>query len=202
MIIIDNFPQGSEEWFVEKAGRPGASSFDRIVTTKGEPSKQRQDYLYQLAGEAIIGRQEEGYTSFAMQQGIEREAESRALFEILYGVTIRQVALVYKDESKAVLCSPDGLMDDCGVEMKNPLLKTHVKYLLNGGLPTEYFTQVQGSMWVTGFKCWYFMSHYPALDPLILKVERDEGFILKLSKEMDRFIMDLALTIRKLKELG
>lgn len=201
MIIIDDIEQGTEAWVKEKAGKPGASSFDKIVTTKGEPSKSRTDYLYQLAGEAIIGRQEEGYTNFAMQQGIEREAESRALFEMLHGVTVRKVGLIYRDESRSVLCSPDGLLEDCGLEMKNPLLKTHVKYLLDGKFPTDYFQQVQGSMYVTGFSRWFFMSHYPGAPPLILEVKRDEVFISKLAYEMDKFLFELAGLIRRLKEM-
>ena len=199
MIIID-IPQMSEEWFQEKAGRPGASSFSKIVTTKGEPSKSAQDYLYQLAGEAIVGRCEEGYTNWAMEKGIEREAESRELFELIYG-PVRQVGFVYKDERKLFGCSPDGLIGNAGLELKNPLLKTHVKYLLDGKLPIEYFQQVQGSMYVTDFTHWYFMSYYPGIPPFILKVERDEKFIAKLAEELEKFIHELAVVIRKLKEM-
>ena len=199
MIVVD-IPQMSEEWFSEKAGRPGSSSFSKIITTKGEPSKQAQDYIYQLAGEAIVGRCEEGYTNWAMQEGVIREAESRELFEIIHG-PVRQVGVVYKDENKAFLCSPDGLKEDSGLELKNPLLKTHVKYLLSGKLPIEYFQQVQGSMYVTDFTHWYFMSYYPGMLPFILKVERDEKFISKLAEELERFCYDLAVTIRKLKEM-
>lgn len=202
MIVIDNIEQGSEDWFREKAGKPGASSFSKIVTTKGEPSKSAQDYLYQLAGEAIIGRQEEGYTNYAMQAGIAREAESRALFELLYGVEVRQVGLIYRDESRSVLCSPDGLPGETGLELKNPLLKTHVKYLLAGTLPSDYYQQVHGSLWVTGFKSWFFMSYYPGMPPFILEVKRDETFISKLAKEMDSFLLQLSILVRKIKEIA
>ena len=193
--------QGSEEWFNEKASKPGASSFSKIVTTKGEPSKQQTDYMYQLAGEAITGKMEEGYTSHAMQLGKEREAEARLLFEMLQDTEVRQVGLCYKDESRTVLCSPDGLMKNEGLELKNPLLKTHVKYLLAGVLPTEYFCQVQGSMYVTGFKNWWFMSYFPGIAPLVLKIPRDDVFCSKLEAELDSFCLRLAVTIRKLREM-
>ena len=200
MIIID-CPQQSLQWFQEKAGKPGSSSFDKIVTTKGEPSKSRTDYLYQLVGETLIGRQEEGFSNWAMQQGVEREAESREAFELTQNVKIRQVGVIYPDESKQYLCSPDGLFADDteGVELKNPLLKTHIKYLLNGGLPTEYFCQVQGSMLCSGFSRWWFMSYYPGVEPLIIEVQRDEPFIEKLKAELERFCMDTAILLRKIK---
>jgi hypothetical protein len=191
MIPVWDIEQGSESWFQAKAGRPGASSFDRIITTKGEPSKSRKDYIYELAGEKLIGRQEAGYSNAHMQRGNEMEGESRALFELTTGLEVRQVGIVYRDESMRVLCSPDGLMESSGLEMKNPMLKTAVKYLMMNKLPTDYFCQVQGSMWVCGFETWWFMSNYPGLPPLILKVNRDEKWISKLSVLMNEFLDEM-----------
>lgn len=201
MIVLEDIEQNTEAWLIEKAGKPSASKFNMIVTTKGEPSKQRQDYLYQLAGESLTGRCEESYQSYAMQVGIEREAEARAFFEALYGEPVRQVGVVYRDKSKSVLCSPDGLMTDCGLELKNPMLKTHVKYLLDGKLPTDYFQQVQGSMYITGFKFWWFMSYWPGMPPFVLLVKRDDEFITKLDKEVELFCRELRETIKKLRKL-
>jgi hypothetical protein len=191
MIPIYEIEQGSEAWLQAKAGRPGASSFDRIITMKGEPSKQRQDYLYELAGERIVGRQEPGYTNHHMARGLALEAEGRALFELVHDVELKQVGLVYRDESRRVLCSPDGLLDDAGFEQKNPMLKTHVKYLLGGTLPSDYFQQVHGSMWVCGFDRWFFMSNYPGMPPLILEVHCDEKWIVKLDAVMKEFLDEL-----------
>jgi hypothetical protein len=52
MIPVE-IEQGSTAWFSEKAYKPSASCFDKIVTSKGERSAQRKTYLYQLAGESI-----------------------------------------------------------------------------------------------------------------------------------------------------
>jgi hypothetical protein len=90
-----------------------------------------------------------------------------------------------------VLCSPDGLLSDAGFEQKNPMLKTHVKYLLAGTLPTEYFQQVHGSMWVCGFDSWWFMSNYPGMPPLILEVRCDEKWLVKLDSVMKEFLDEL-----------
>ena len=157
MIIID-CEQNSETWWKTKAGVPGASSFSKIVTSKGEPSKQAQEYLYQLAAEATTGKVEQGYQSQAMTEGIEREAESRALYELIYGVEVKQVGFIF-DDSKMYGCSPDGVINnEYGLEMKNVLPKTQVRYLLSGKMPTDYIQQVQGSMLVTGLKQWDFFK--------------------------------------------
>ena len=183
--------QGSDEWFKEKAGKPGASSFDKILTTKGEPSKTRQDYIFQLAAERIVGREVDGYTNAAMQRGTAMEPEGRALFEFITGLELKQVGLVYRDESRRVLCSPDGLLLNAGFEQKNPAAKTQAKYLYSGKLPYEYFQQVQGSMWVCGFETWHFMSNYPGMPPLLLEVKRDDKWIAKLAVAMDEFLAEL-----------
>jgi len=199
MIIRDDIEQGSPQWFQEHAGKPGASSYNKIVTTRGEPSKQANDYALQLAGEYLLGTVEYGYTSFAMQRGIEMEAEAREYYEFINDVEVQQVGMIYKDERQDRLCSPDGLMDGKGLEIKSPMLKAHIKYLLGGKLPTEYFCQVQGSLYITGFETWDFMSYYPGLKPFLITVRRDEKFISALAKELDKFIDNLILTIRKIK---
>jgi len=201
MIIVD-CEQMSEQWFSEKAGKPSASNFDKIITTKGEPSKQAKKYLYQLAGESITGIKTEGYQNAAMLRGIELEPQARSLFEMIHDVEVKQVGLCYPDEQKKYLSSPDGLLDNAGLEIKCPEIHTHVSYLIEGKLPTDYFQQVQGGMAVTGLPFWHFMSYYPGLPPFIIKVERDDAFISKLKAELDKFCYELVITVKRLKEMG
>jgi len=199
MIVEDSFEQRDPQWYEAKAGVPSAGSAAKIITTKGEPSKQAKDYMYQLAGEKIIGRIDESYTSLAMQQGIDREDEARRLYELITGEPVRQVALVYKNASKTVSCSPDGLLESSGLEIKAPMLKTHVKYLLDEKLPTDYFQQTQGQLYITGAKWCDFMSYYPGLKPLVIRVERDEAFLASLDLALKLFCAELVETVKKIK---
>ena len=200
MPIILECAQRSDEWFSAICGNVGASSIDKIITTKGEPSKSRTDYMMTLAAERITGKGEVGFTSIAMLNGIEREAEARTLFEMARGVEIRQVGLVYKDENKLCHCSPDGLIgDNSGFEVKNPMSKTHVKYLLDGRLPIDYFCQVQFSLYVTERSSWWFMSHYPGIKPFMVEVYRDEKWISKMEIELTLFNDQLEDMVRQLK---
>lgn len=201
-IIIEDIEQGSVAWFSAKAGSPGASSIDNIITSTGARSKSREAYMLQLAGERITRKCEETYQSKAMLEGIEREAEARTLFEMVQGVEVKQVGIVFKDEWKLSHCSPDGLIgDNSGYEVKNPLLKTHVKYLLSGKLPTEYFGQIQMSLYVTERDSWWFMSHYPGMPPLIIECHRDEVFIKKIDSELDAFNTELLTIVEKIKAM-
>jgi hypothetical protein len=199
MSIIIDCEQRSEIWLSLICGNVGASSISNIITTKGEPSKSRDDYMMTLAAERITGKSEVGFTTQAMLNGIEREAEARALFEMAHDVEVKQVGVIYKDDRKLCHCSPDGLIGDKeGYEVKNPLSKTHIKYLFGGKLPTDYFCQVQFSLYVSERESWWFMSHYPGLKPLMLKVERDEVWIGKCERELKTFNDELDEMVRKL----
>ena len=199
MVILE-CEQYSEEWFTLRAGIPTASNFDKIVTTKGEPSKSAKNYLYQLAGEQITGVKTETYQNAIMQRGLEMEAEAKDLFRFALG-EVKEVGLIYPDEQKKYSCSPDGLLEDAGLEIKCPLIHTQVSYLLLNKLPTDYIQQVQGSMLITGFKKWWFMSYYPGLPPLMLEIHRDDVFIEKLKKELDSFVNELVQITHRLKEM-
>ena len=200
MIRLD-VPQGDSEWFTAKAGIPSASRFNEIVTTKGAPSKQATKYLYELAGERIAGPKPETYQSAAMSRGLDLQAEASAYFELVMGVEVQQTGICYADD-KRFSCSPDGLMENCGLEIKCPLIHTHVGYLLAGVLPTDYFQQVQGSMLVMGFSHYWFCSYYPGLPALILDVQRDWVFTAKLSVALKDFCNELDSVENKLRGLS
>jgi len=202
MIVIDSFPQLSEEWHIERLGNPGSSHFDEILTNvRGLPSKSATGYAMQLAGEKVAGKAEDHYISKDMERGIEREPHARDVFAWETDLNIREVALCYPDEQKKYHCSPDGLCDDGGgLEIKCPKMKTHVKYLLDNKFPkADYNAQVQGSLLVTGLSHWWFMSYYPDLKPLIIKILPDEEYIKKLKAELNKFCLELPQMIQKVK---
>jgi putative phage-type endonuclease len=200
MIVLE-CEQNSPEWHQARIGLPSASVFDKILTTKGELSKSSQKLIYQLAGELIVGEKEEGYTNGAMQRGIELESEARALFELITGKEVQEVGMCYYDERRDRSCSPDGLIaDDEGLEIKCPSLAVHVEYLLGKKLPTTYYQQVQGSLYITGRKRWHFLSYYPGVQLFHIVVERDEEWIAKLDKALDSFVAELDETYRLLAE--
>ena len=199
-MIIINCEQNSEEWFAEKLGKPSASNASKIITNEGKPSKQREGYLHELAAERVSGIREESYNNKVMLMGLEREEESRSMYELIHGVDVKQVGVIYKDKDKKFLCSPDGIVDNkYGLELKNVLGKTQVKYLLKGQVPSEYFSQIQFSLYVTGFKRWDFMSYRPGLDPLTIRVEPDKIFLHSLGVELEVFCKQLDDVVKQLR---
>lgn len=200
MPIIIDCEQNSEQWWAEKLGKPSASNASKIITNEGKPSKSRVNYMYELAGELTIGKREESYRNDNILTGNEREAESRQFYEMINDVKVEQVGVVYKNNKKEFLCSPDGLINrKYGLELKNVIPKTQVKYLLENKLPSEYFAQIQFSLYVTEFEFWDFMSYCPGLKPLIIRVQRDEKFIKALGIELKKFCRELKEVIKKIR---
>ena len=187
MLILD-IPQGSDEWLKARAGSISASNFNKILTPTGKRTdgKVRKDYLYQVAAERISGEPEgDGFKSTWMERGNELEADARLWFEEKFSVLVEQVGLVYMDDRKVISCSPDGLLGEEGLEIKCPKASTHIAYLDAGKVPTIYIPQIQGSMMVTGFDSWNFLSYHPSIKPLTQVVYRDEKYIALLREAVE-----------------
>ena len=188
MQIFD-FEQRSEDWFKIRSGVPSASEFSNIVQSDGSPSKSRTKYLYKLVGEKLGALPEESYTNKAIENGILREADAREMYSRDVKPVV-QVGFCIHDEGYG--CSPDGLVEEDGlVEIKCPILSTHIEYLIKQKLPTDYVQQVQGQLLVTGRKYNDFISYYPGLKPLVVRCYRDEVFISRLRSELLKFIAEL-----------
>lgn len=187
MIILD-CEQGSEEWFEARCGIPTASCFDKILTSTGKKSTQAKSYRYKLVAEYFTKEKVSAEQNEWMQRGVEMEAEARQYYEFMTSNKVQEVGLIYKNEDKLVSCSPDGLREDRGLEIKCPAPHTHVEYLLNDKLPTKYIMQVQGSMWVSGLDKWDFLSYHPAMPHLLITVEKDEALHEALDVALDAFI--------------
>ena len=191
-LILLNCEQGSEAWHQARLGIPTASQFDRIVTASGTARKQATGYLAELLAEHITGQAEDGYQSADIQRGIELEPAARACYELETGYDVEQVGGVYLDESRTVMASPDGLIAGMtrGLEIKCPKLATHIRYILEDALPTQYVLQVQGGMWVTGYDEWDFVSYCPEYDaqPIYIKtIKRNTALIAQMDKHIRAF---------------
>jgi putative phage-type endonuclease len=200
MIVVSGIEQGTPEWHRLRIGNPGASGMDNIITSTGKISTSRKKYMYQMAGELLIGEKPETFKSAAMIRGNELEPEAREIFEFING-PVAQCGLIYQDERRLWHCSPDGICPDeqYGLEIKCPMLQTHIEYLDGGKLPTAYKIQVQASMMVTGWPVWWFVSYHPGIKPLIIPVERDEKLIPLIQEALEEFCEELLTLVEALK---
>jgi len=207
MIMVTDWEQNSPEWDAARVGNPGASEFSRIITTTGQRSKQREKFLWTMAGEIMTGRKASSYSNYAMQRGHENESAARNDYATIYGVDIVQVGMCYRDERKMYHCSPDGLVPDLniGFETKDAQPDIQVERILNGpqAFEKEHYTQVQGNLFVTGYDAWDLQSYCVGWRPnpaFVVRVYPDMKFHEILEAELERFCLDLAVLVKKLKE--
>lgn len=194
-LITLDCEQGTEEWLAARCGIPTATGISNIVTPTGKKSGSYLSYLAELIAESIEGLKE-NYKSEDMARGNELEPFARAAYEFETGNTAVQVGGVYLNADKDLMISPDGLIPNLrkGLEIKCPQMKTHIKYLLQGGVPQEYLIQVQSALWVTGYETWDFVSYCPEYykQPFYLfTAQRDQNLMNAFDKHIPEFIKTL-----------
>lgn len=195
-LITLDCEQGSEEWLQARLGIPTATGFENIVTATGKKSSAQIKYMAELIEESIIGLQDESFKSRFMERGNQLEPLARSAYEFITGNSVQQVGGVYLDENREVMVSPDGLIPELkkGLEIKCPKMSTHIRYLLEGGLPSEYVIQVQANLWVTGYETWDFVSYCPEYQkqPLyIFTAHRDLALMTVFNKLIPQFLNTL-----------
>jgi len=201
VIIIRDIEQGTPEWKALRCAIPTASNYGMIYTKTGKASTQAKGYMYKLLAEHLAGPAEDSYTNEWIERGKVLEGEARDNYAFMRDCEPDEVAFCYKDEDKLTGCSPDALIGDDGLlEIKCPAPHTHVKYLLDGGLPTDYFAQVQGQLWVTGRKWCDFVSYHPDMKSLIVRVDADLEWQAGLEKALNKFIKGMLENRERLTE--
>lgn len=195
MIEIFDCEQGSPEWFACRAGIPTASKFATVMA-KGE-GKTRSKYMRQLAGEIITGEPMESFTNGHMDRGKEMEDEARETYAFINDADIHRVGFIRNGKKGA---SPDSLVGkEGGLEIKTALPDIQIERLISGKLPSEHTAQVQGNIWIAEREYWDFVSYWPKLPLLTVRVFRDDIYIKNMASEIDRFNDELAVMVESVR---
>lgn len=199
MIIVD-CDQNTEEWKLARMGKPTASQFSRIVTAKGTPSKSREKYLYELAGELVSGQPKVGHYNEKMKLGHAREEEARRYYQLVNNTQVDIVGFCL-DDSELFGCSPDGLIgENGGYEGKNKDPHIQAELLDKGWSGSEYHRQVMGCLLVTGREWWDLQAYSRGMKPVVVRFERDEEFLSMLRCELESFCSDLKKLVERISQ--
>jgi putative phage-type endonuclease len=184
MIILTD-EQGSPEWLASRLGRPSASNFGRLVTGNGKPSSSAESYINEMIAERLTGRSKPFYTNEHMERGNALEPEAREAYEFITDLEVVETGFILHD-SEEFGCSPDGLVaEQGGLEIKCPSDSVHVSYLRAGKVPSKYYQQVQGCLWITGREWWDFMSYHPEMPHLLVRAHRNEKYIEAMAEQVE-----------------
>ena len=183
MQIIKDIPQGSEEWTQLRLGVATASNFNKIITATGKESATLEKYALQLATESTLFSAEPNFKNEIMARGNELEAEARQVYQEETFNIVEEITM-FKSDCGNFGYSPDGLIANDGlIEIKCPLATTHFQYILDDKVPSDYWQQLQGGLWVSGRNWIDFVSYHPNFKEkklFIKRVERDNNYIYQL----------------------
>ena len=189
--------QNTKEWDEARQGIPTVSAFSRIMTPKFALSSQSTGYIGELLAVGVADESEENrFYSGNMKEGHKRESEALSYYSFVEGVETTECGIVYRDSSYSVSCSPDSLVGDRGgVELKNPMLKTHISTLASNDIPAEHLPQLYGSLYVTGRDWWDFVSYHPKANTFIKRVYATDTVIIKGKKVLILELINDAVTL-------
>lgn len=197
--------QGSKEWLTMRLGVITASCAHDLMPNKKDGKKKAgwQSYMNQLLAEIATGQAEE-LNAKQLEWGKTNEAAAIGDYEFAKGVKALKGGFIYGMD-KRVGCSPDILVEGQkrGAENKCPFnSENHIAFLLEDKIRDEYITQMQFSMWVSGFDVWDFISFDPRMKKHMIKVvtlERDPKYMTLFDELIPEFIREMD---EKLKRLG
>ncbi len=206
-MIIHNVEQGSAEWHALRCGIPTASEFSKILTPKEmKLSSQAPAYMYRLLGEWMTGHTQETIETEYMQIG--RDLEDRAVKAYCFQkeCDVHTVGFVTSDCGRFG-CSPDRFVVGAqgGVEIKThpQAIGVHVQAMVERAMSDAHKAQVQGCLWICEREYWDLVSYTEELPIVIVRVNRDEKFIAKLSEEMEKFSVRMEeLRVKLTQEYG
>lgn len=199
--------QRTDEWFAQRIGKVTASRVSEVMAkTKSGYSASRKNYMAELVCERLTGQKAEGFTSSAIQWGIDKEPEARKMYEAKTFADVQESGFVEHPNIGMSGASPDGLVGDDGlIEIKCPLTATHLDTLTGAEIDNKYFCQMQFQMACTGRRWCDFVSFDPRLPGdlkiFIKRVERDDKFIAEMEKEIKSFLEELDAKLEKLKAM-
>ena len=208
MQAYDIVEQGSDEWHRQRLGKvTGSRVADATAKTKTGWGAARGHYAIQLCAERLTGQWTDGYTTAAMQWGIDVEPHARAAYTAFTGWEVDRFSFVDHPTIEYSGYSPDGfVLEDGLVEVKCPLTATHIRSLLGEAIDPDYIKQMQWGMACTGRQWCDFVSFDPRLPQelqlSIQRVDRDDAVIKQLEDDIRTFLLEVDAKMAVLKSIA
>jgi len=206
--MSNEIEQRSEEWFAARLGKVTASRVaDVIAKTKTGYAATRDTYMTQLVLERITKTKAEGFTSSAMQWGVDQEPYARGFFEATTGQMVQEVGFIPHPLIDMAGASPDGLLDDGEgmIEIKCPESKGMIEALLTQKVPQRYITQMQFQMACADRKYCQYVVFDPRMPPkaqlFVKRVDRDDKYIAEIETEIVKFLAEVDAQVQQLNKI-
>ena len=201
--------QGSLDWHMRRLGKVTGSRVFSVVDTdaKGKPRASYDNLMHELAMELWTGQPTEAPKTFLMREGTRKEpiARIRASFELDEEIT----EVGFEDHATVPRSgvSLDGIIDArrASVEIKCPMIRTHMEYLASDSIPPNYMCQIQWGMAVyPKLTHCYFVSYCPDvprhIQLLIRKIDRNPAMIARMEAMVTDFVAKMESKLDEFKQ--
>jgi putative phage-type endonuclease len=201
-----NVEQGSDEWKTARLGHVTASNMADVMS-KGKGSSEavgRYKYKVRLVAERLTQTAGESYSNAAMEWGVEQEQFACIAYESILETFIDKTGFWLHPTIQWLGVSPDRLVGTDGlIEVKCPNTTTHLNYLFENKIPTDYYKQIQCQLWVTGRQWCDFVSYDPRLPEdlqlFVHRFDRDEKRIEEIEAAVKQFLTEVNEMIDNIK---
>lgn len=198
-LNYDLAEQGSARWHSLRLGIPTASRAGDIITpAKGELSKSRRKYMYELVAERLLN--EPATTPLDhlphIQRGKVLEEEARSEYGKIVGTEPLKIGFATTDDRKYG-CSPDSLLwlgeRRIGLEIKCAGAKEHIgcwlEYLgeTDDNPLTKHRPQMQFQILTCGLSRVDFFSFHQDCPELLIGFNPDDPYIKRLEGHLRTF---------------
>jgi len=197
MATFYDIEQRSEIWFQLKQEKFSASKFK--VLGSGKSTSGYQNYINHIIFERLVKSKpvDETYTNIWIENGNTNEPIAVEKYELETFNKTSNGGLFVLDEWVCV--SPDRCIGKDGLlEAKCVKYTTQIQYLRKGVLPSEYYEQVHGQIYVTGRQWCDFVSYHEQLPLFITRVHRDENAINEIKTSIEQGKKDVELGLKQL----
>jgi len=176
--------QRTEQWHKLRTGRFTGSEIHKLMGVKGL-GETGNTYALEKAFDIVFGRdKDEGFTSYAMQRGIDLEPLAFDFFAERQFFKVDKCGFFVKGDNLGA--SPDGLTSDNGcLEIKCPDNKKILGLISGKPIDTQYIWQMQCEMLVTNSTHCYFFNYGIRNDEVIF-----HEIIVHADKEKQDLILE------------
>jgi len=190
-VIILEHEQGSPEWYEARLRIATASKFNAVMTTE-RLKRSTDEYIYILAANIFAGKDQGTFEGNEdTRRGNTLEDDAIAWREFTLDEKWERVGLCLSDCGRYG-ASPDAINREQkrGLEIKCPKLKEHIKYAHGGVVPKKYLHQIYGSLYVTGYDSWEFMSYHENTEPFMIATYATDESYLKWAEAFTRTLKE------------
>ena len=200
-------PQEAKGWVPARVGLLTGSVMGKAIskTKDGKWAASRKDLLFEKLAERLTGVAADHFVSPAMQWGLDNEAGAKALLEASQGIFVERAGFALHPKIEYFGATPDGLIDHDGVlEIKCPTTKTHLTYLTNRKVPSEYIPQMLCEIACSQRKWALFASYDPRMPPkqqlFITRFEPTAEAIAECEAQAIEFLAELEAMFKQITE--